>query len=88
MWDNEESKNISGNKSRKHSVRLRVDIYGVCLSYLIFYLIYDIVTILTPFFARFVTSLTPGARSSGIIGHQDLIQKRTSNKMNGLGKGC
>ena len=38
--------------------------------------------------ARFVTSLTPGARSSGIICHKSLYEKRTRNTINVEGKGC
>ena len=59
--------------------------------YIIFYVFYSLLYFdynNTHFFARFVASLTPGARSSGIIPHKDLSQKRTSNLMNGGYKVC
>ena len=66
---------------------VKVNLYEVCLSYFIYCVICYIMTILTPFFDRFVASLTPEARSIGSIGHKDLIQKRTSSHMNGVVKG-
>ena len=35
-----------------------------------------------------MVSLTPGASSSGSIGHKDLIHNREKSKMNGGGQGC
>ena len=46
-------------------------------------------TILTPFFFdRFLVSLSLGERSSEIIGHKDLSQKKTRQQINGGGGGC
>ena len=61
-------------------------IFASILFYLLSYILYyDYTT--THFFAWFMACLTPGARSSGSIGHNYLIQKRTINPINGGGKG-
>ena len=41
----------------------------------------------THFSDRFVSSLTPGSKIPGIIGHKDLVHISTSNHMNCGGKG-
>ena len=38
---------------------MKVDLYEVFLSNILYFIIFNIMTILTPFFARFVASLTP-----------------------------
>ena len=53
---------MSGKKRKKRSIRLTVDFYNVCISYIICCLLVYIRTILTHFF-------TPGERSSGNICH-------------------
>ena len=45
-------------------------------------------TILTPFFAIFVASLTPGGSISGSVGHTDSIWKRNRIQVNGGGQFC
>ena len=55
---------------------MKVDLYEVCLSYIIYCLLFYIRNIPTPlFFAIFVLFLTTRARSSGSIVHKGLIQK-------------
>ena len=66
---------------------VKIDLYEVCLSYFIYCLPYYNMTILTPMFTISVVSITPGAKSSGIFGHNDPSQNRTSNEINGEGKG-
>ena len=40
MQDKEKSQNKIGNKSKIHSIRLKVNLYEVCLSYIIYCLIF------------------------------------------------
>ena len=65
---------------------MKVGFYEVCISYIIYCLLFYI---LTPFFfSIFITSITPGERGSGSIGHKDSSCKRTSIHINGGGKCC
>ena len=62
-------------------------IFASILFYLLSYILYyDYTT--THFFAWFMACLTPGARSSGSIGHNYLGQNRTRSQINGVVKGC
>ena len=66
LWEKEEDIKLSGNKRKRHSIRIKVDLYEVCLSEIIYCLLFYFQTILTPFFfpARFLVSLSLGERSS------------------------
>ena len=77
IWEKEYVQRIIGNNENRHPIRVKVDLYEVCLYYTIYCLLlfYDYAN--TLFFARFVASLTPGERSSGIIGHKDSGWERT-----------
>ena len=55
------------------------------LSYYIYFLLCYIISILTPFFARFVAPFTTWSRNSGSTGHKYFIQNRTRNPIN---SGC
>ena len=50
MWEKEEDLKLSGKKRRRLSIRVKVDLYEVCLSYFIYCLLFYFKTILTPFF--------------------------------------
>ena len=67
---------------------MKVNFYEVCLSYIIYCLIFYIIIILNVFlFDRFMVSITIGERISGSIGHKDFSMKGTRNHVNGGGKG-
>ena len=88
-WEKEEDIKIGGKKRNICSIRIKVDLYEVCLSGIIYCLLFYFQTILTPFFfARFLVSLSLGERSSESIGHKYLSRKRTRQHMNGGRKGC
>ena len=63
LWEKEEDLSISRNKMNWRSIRIKVDFYEVCLSYMIYCLLFYFMTILIPFFDRFVVSLSIGERS-------------------------
>ena len=90
LWEKEEDIKISGKKRKRLSIRIKVDLYEVFLSKIIYCLLFYFKTVLTLFFfpARFLVSLSLGERSSESIGHKDLSQKRTRQHMNGGGKSC
>ena len=48
MWDKEEDINIGGKKRKKLSIRIKVDLYAVCLSKIIYCLLLYLKTILIP----------------------------------------
>ena len=52
--------NISGKNKKGCSIRMKVNLYEVCLSYIMYCLLFHIMTILTTFFSRFVAFLTQG----------------------------
>ena len=62
LWEKEEDINISGKKRKRHSIRVEVYLYEVCLSYIIYCLLFYFKTILTPFFFHQISgiSLTRG----------------------------
>ena len=59
LWEKEEDIKISGNNRKRHSIRIKVDLYEVCLSKIIYCLLFYFMNILIPSFfpARFVVSL-------------------------------
>ena len=66
---------------------MKVDFYGVFMSYIIYYILFYNMTMLTPFFLTiFVAYLIPGEGSSGIIGHKGSSWESTSIHMNGGGQ--
>ena len=74
---------MSENNRERRSIRMKVSLYEVCLSYTSYCLLFYFMTILTPFFfARFVVSLLPGERSSGSIIQKDSSRKRKIIQMN------
>ena len=50
MWEKYEAQKIIVNKSKSHTIRVKVDLYDFLLSYIIYCLLFYIMTILTPFF--------------------------------------
>ena len=87
MCEKEEVQKISGKKRKRRSIRMEVDLYEVCLSYIIYCLLFYFVTILTPFFfTRFVVSLSPGKRSSGSIGQKGSSRNSTRIQINSGGQ--
>ena len=68
----------------------KVDLYEVCIYYIIYGLLFYFMTILKTFTtpARFVVSLSPGERSSRSIGQNDSIWKRIRINMNSGGQRC
>ena len=87
LWEKEEEINLSVNKRKRRSIRIKVILCEVCLSGIIYCLLFYFPTILTPFFStRFMVSLSLGERSSESIGHNILSRKRTRQHMNGGGK--
>ena len=80
---------ISVKKRKRCSIRINLDLYEVCLSYIIYCLLFYFMTIITPFSpTRFVVSLPLGEKSSEIIGQKDLIRKGKRQHMNGGGLSC
>ena len=88
LWNKKDDKNLSGKKRKRRSIQINVDLYEVCLSYIIFCLLFYFNNILTPPPTKFMISLSLGKRISEIIGHKDLSQKRTRQHMNGGGQSC
>ena len=86
LWEKEESQKIGLNNRNRRSISMKVDLYGVFLSYIICCLLFYFITILAPFFARFILSLSLGERSSGSINQKDSSRKRKRIHMNGGGK--
>ena len=62
MWEKEEEMKLSGKNRKRLSIWIKVDFYDVCLSYIIYCLLFYFKTILTPFFPRQISgiSLTRG----------------------------
>ena len=88
LWEKEELKNIGRDKSKRCPIMKKLDLYEffyiiILLSY--FYIM-NILTHFSP--SRFVASITPGKRSSVIIGHKDLSRKRKMIHINGEGRSC
>ena len=78
---------LSGKKRKIRLIWIKVDFYVVCLSGIIYCLLFYFKTILTPFLPSiFLVSLSLGERSSESIGHKYLSIKRTRKNMNGGGK--
>ena len=50
LWKKEEAHEIIRKKRKRRQIRTKVDLYNVCLSYIIYCLIFYIMTILTPLF--------------------------------------
>ena len=90
MWEKEEGIRIIVNKRKRLSIKIKVDFYEVCLSKIIYCLLFYFKTILTPFFCpvRFLLYLSLGERSSESIGYKDFSQKSTRKHINGGGKSC
>ena len=90
MWDKEEDIKISVKKSKRRSIRIKVDFYEVCLSKIVYCLLFELLTILIPLFcpARFVVYLSLGERSSETFHQEGLSQKRTRQHMNSGGGSC
>ena len=69
LWESrirekEEDIKISGKKRKRRSIRIKVDLYEVCISGIIYCLLFYFKTILIPFFpAIFLVSLSLGERS-------------------------
>ena len=86
LWDKEENIETSGNKKKRRSIQIKIDLYEVCLSGIIYFLLFYFKTILTPFFfVKFLVYLSLGERSSESIGHKDLSRNRIRQHMNGGG---
>ena len=49
IWDKEEDLKLSGNKRKRRSIKVKVDLYEVCQYYFIYCLLFYFKTILTPF---------------------------------------
>ena len=90
MWETEQDTKISGKKRRIRLIRINVDLYEVCLSKIIYCLLFYFKTILIPLFctAIFLVSISLGERSSESIGQKYLSCKRTRQHMNGGGGSC
>ena len=87
MWEKEDDIKISVNKRKRRSIFIKVDLYEVCLSVIIYCLLFYFKTILIPiFFARFLVSLSLGERSPESIGHKNLSWKRARQQINGGGE--
>ena len=50
LWDKEEEINLTGKKSKRRSIRIKVDYYEVCISGIIYCLLSYFKTIIIPFF--------------------------------------
>ena len=50
LWEMEEAINISGNNSKRCSIMIKVDFLKVCLSYIIYFILFYFMTILTTLF--------------------------------------
>ena len=74
----EEDIKIIGNNRKRHLIWIKVDLYEVFLSKIIYSLLFYFKTILIPLFlARFMVSLSLGERSSESIDQKDLGRKRS-----------
>ena len=51
MWEKQEAIDISVNNRKGRSISIKVDLYEVCISYIIYCLLLYFITILTPFFS-------------------------------------
>ena len=89
-WEKEEDIRTSGNNRKRRSTRIKVDLYEVCISKIIYRFLFYFKTILMPFFCPsiFVVYLSLGERSSESIGHKDLSRKKTRQHMNGGRQSC
>ena len=58
LWKKEEAHEIIRKKRKRRQIRTKVDLYNVCLSYIIYCLIFYIMTILTPFPSRQICSIS------------------------------
>ena len=90
LWEKEEEIKLSGKKRKRLSIQIKVDFYEVCISYIIYCLLFYFKNILTPFTPPtiFQVSLSLEERSYESIGHKDLSRKRTRQQMNCGGKSC
>ena len=89
LWEKGEDIKLSGKKRKIRLIQIKVDFYVVCLSGIIYCLLFYFQTIPTPFFsARFLVSLSLGERSSESIFHKDLSWKRIRQHMNGGCQSC
>ena len=62
LWEKEEDIQLSGKERNIFSIRIKVDLYEFCLYEIIYCLLFYFQTILTPFFARFLVSLSLGEK--------------------------
>ena len=90
LWYKEEDINTSGKKKKRRPIQIKVDLYEVCLSIIIYFLLFYFKTILTPFFRPYLWYLSHhvGERGSESIGHKDLSRNRIRQHMNGGGESC
>ena len=88
IWEKKDKINISGKKRNMRSIWMKVGLYEVCLSYIIYCLQFYFMTILTPFFLYIFVSLSLGEGNSRIIGQKDSSCKRTRIQMNVEDKSC
>ena len=51
LWEKEEGINLILKKSKRRSIRINVDLYEFCISYIIYCLLFYFKTILIPFFS-------------------------------------
>ena len=85
----EKDPNISGKKSERSLIRLKVDFYEVCASlFKIIYYYYYFYTNTSFPSVRFLAYLKLGERSLGSIGQEASSQMETRMKISGGGKGC
>ena len=49
LWEKKKEIKISGKKRKGRSIRIKVDLYEVCLSYIIYCILFYFKTTLTPF---------------------------------------
>ena len=84
-----EVKYISENKSNRHYILGKVDLYEVCAYYIFLWsslLYYDYANI--QFLRQLLVPLKPGPMNSGSIGCCSLIQNSTRVYINGGGQSC
>ena len=88
LWDKKELQKTSVKKRKMFLIKVKFNLYEICLSYIIYCLLFYIMTILTPFFfSIFVAYLTLGERTSESIGQKYLSWKTTRIQMNVIDQG-
>ena len=89
IWDKEESHKIGEMKINRLLIMVKVNFYAFCVYHILFKVLFIILLLYWhPFFSPYLWHISHhGETSSGGVGQNDSILKRTRNLMNGGGQG-